>query len=213
MKVQGQHTFDAPRSIVWKAVMDPEIIAKVMPGCEKLEEVGENAYKGAMKIKVGPVQGKFDGNVAISDINEPESYRIKVKGKGAPGFVDADGIIKFAEEGGKTELIYEMDAKVGGRIASVGQRLLESSTKVITRQSLEGLEVQIDALAEAADTGGAVREVEGPSQAKMAGGFVGGMFEEMIPEAVRPVAGIAVGNIIGIGIIAFFYLIVQACTG
>lgn len=193
--------------------MDPEIIAKVMPGCEGLEEVGENAYKGAMKIKVGPVQGKFDGNVAISDINEPESYRIKIKGKGAPGFVDAEGLIQFAENDGKTDLTYEMDAKVGGRIASVGQRLLESSTKVITRQSLEGLEVQIDALAEAAHTGGPVREVEGPSQTKMASGFIGGLFEEMIPEPIRPVAGIAFGNVIGIGIIAFFYLLVQACTG
>ena len=213
MKIKGQHTFDASRATVWKAVMDPEVIAKVMPGCEALEEIGDNAYEGVMKIKVGPVQGKFKGTVEISDISEPESYHIQVKGKGAPGFVEAEGDINFADEGGKTRLDYEMDAKVGGRIASVGQRLLESSTKVITRQSLEGLEAQIEALEDAGESGEPPREVAAPSQTQMAAGFATGLIEEMIPEPARPIAGIAVGNVIGVLMIGMFYLIFQACSG
>lgn len=213
MKIEGQYTFDAPRATVWDAVMDPEVIAKVMPGCEALEAVGETAYEGAMKIKVGPVQGQFKGSVEVSDVAAPESYSLKIKGKGAPGFVEADGAIRLAESGAKTVLDYEFDAKVGGRIASVGQRLLESSTKVITRQSLEGLEAQIAARREAETTGGPVREVRAPSQAKMAAGFALGLVEEMIPERARPVAGVALGGVIGVAVIALLYVIFRACSG
>ena len=206
MKVQGQHTFDAPRAAVWKAVMDPAVIARVMPGCEALEEVGENAYEGAMKIKVGPVQGDFKGAVEITDVREPESYHLKIKGKGAPGFVEADGEIRFSEDGGKTLLDYEFNAKIGGRIASVGQRLLESSTKAISRQSLEGLEAQIAAREEA----GAAAP---PSQARMAAGFALRLAEELVPEPARPYAGVAVGGVAGVVLIALLYLVFRACSG
>jgi carbon monoxide dehydrogenase subunit G len=212
MKVQGQHTFDAPRATVWKAVMNPEVIAKVMPNCEALETVGENTYEGAMKIKVGPVQGLFKGRVEVSDLNEPESYHLKIKGKGAPGFVEAAGLIKLAEEGGKTALDYEFDAKIGGRIASVGQRLLESSTKVISRQSLEGLAAQIEAIQEAGE-GAEPVPAAAPSQAKLAAGFALGLVEEMIPPAARPIAGIGLGGGIGVVLIGLLYLIFKACSG
>lgn len=213
MKIQGQHTFNAGRDTVWKAVMDPEVIAKVMPGCEALDEVGENAYEGVMKIKVGPVQGKFQGTVEISDVNEPESYHLKIKGKGAPGFVEAEGDVRMSEDGGKTALDYLFDAKVGGRIASVGQRLLESSTKVISRQSLEGLAAQIDALGEAESSGGPAKDVAPPSQARMAAGFALGLVEEMVPEPARPIAGVAVGGLAGLLLIAALFLVFRACSG
>ncbi len=213
MKVQGQYTFDAPRTTVWKAVMDPEVIAKVMPGCESLEEVGDNTYEGAMKIKVGPVQGLFKGRVEVSDPKEPESYHLKIKGKGAPGFVEAAGVIQFAEDGAKTTLDYEFDAKIGGRIASVGQRLLESSTKVISRQSLEGLEAQVNAIQEATASGGPVAEVAAPSQAKLATSVAAGVLVEMIPEKARPAAGVGIGGVIGVVVIGLFYLLFRACSG
>lgn len=213
MKIQGQHTFDAGRDTVWKAVMDPTVIAKVMPGCEALEEIGDNAYEGVMTIKVGPVQGKFQGTVEISEVNEPESYHLKIKGKGAPGFVEAEGDVRLADAGGKTELDYLFDAKVGGRIASVGQRLLESSTKVISRQSLEGLAAQVEALGEAEASGGPVKEVKAPSQARMAAGFAVGLVEEMVPEPARPVAGVARGGFAGVLFIAVLYLVFRACEG
>jgi hypothetical protein len=212
MKVQGQHTFDAPRAAVWKAVLDPEVIARVMPGCEALEEVGENAYEGAMKIKVGPVQGDFKGGVEITDVREGESYHLRIKGKGAPGFVEAAGEIRLTEDGGKTLLDYELDAKIGGRIASVGQRLLESSTKAIARQSLEGLEAQIAAL-EQARSSGRPPAAAPPSQARMAAGFALRFAEEMVPEKARPLAGVAAGGVIGVVLIALLYLVFRACSG
>jgi len=145
VKLDGTYTFDAPREAVWQALLDPNVLAKVMPGCEKLERVGENEYKGMLKIRVGPVQGQFEGLVNLTDINAPESYRMQVDGKGAPGFMKGVGEVRLEDQGASTLMHYSGDAQVGGRIASVGQRLLDSSAKALTRQSLDGLNEQIKA--------------------------------------------------------------------
>lgn len=146
MKLQGEHTFDAPRSEVWEALLDPHILVNTLPGCERLEEVGEHEFDGALNIQVGPVSGKFDGKVRLLELEPEEGYRLKMDGQGAPGFVKGDGKIRLEDaEGGGTVLTYEVDAQVGGRIAGVGQRLLLSSGRVLSRQALEGLEAQLTA--------------------------------------------------------------------
>jgi carbon monoxide dehydrogenase subunit G len=139
MKIAGEYTFDAPQRLVWKALRDPEVLGTIMPGGEGFAEVGENEFAGNLNVKVGPVQGKFQGNIRLSDIVEPESYLIDVDGKGPQGFVKANGRLHLTPQGEQTRMAYEGDAQVGGRIASVGQRLLDSSAKSIIRQSLEGL--------------------------------------------------------------------------
>lgn len=146
MKLQGQQAFDAPRDVVWKALNDPEILARTLPGCERLEEKEPQVYAGALNIKVGPVSGQFQGTVKLSDLEENRSYRLQLNGQGAPGFVQGQGSVRLEDrDGGGTMLRYDLDAQVGGRIAGVGQRLLDSSAKVVTRQALEGLEAQIAA--------------------------------------------------------------------
>ena len=139
MDVSGEYIFDAPQALVWQALLDPDVLASVMPGGEGFEEIGENEYQGNLKIKVGPVQGKFTGKIKLEDIVAPESYRMQVDGKGAPGFVKAVGGLKLTDQGSQTHMAYEGSAQMGGRIASVGQRLMDSSAKSIIRQSLEGL--------------------------------------------------------------------------
>lgn len=139
MKVAGEYTFEAPQELVWKALRDPDVLASIMPGGEGFEEVGENQYSGNLNVKVGPVQGKFQGNIQLSDIVEPDSYRIDVDGKGPQGFVKANGRLHLTPRDNQTYMTYEGDAQVGGRIASVGQRLLDSSARSIIRQSLEAL--------------------------------------------------------------------------
>ncbi|MEM7582368.1 MAG: carbon monoxide dehydrogenase subunit G [Acidobacteriota bacterium] len=204
MKIEGQHTFQAPRELVWKTVQDPNVLAAVLPGCEDFQETGENEFTGTLKIKVGPVQGKFKGTVALSDLIEPSSYNMRIQGKGAPGFVDGSGQLRLEEDGDTTVLHYEVDAKVGGRIASVGQRLLDSSSKVITRQALEGLDQQVTAQAEAAQAGEEPpTPVEAPSQSEFAADFTKGMVDELVPKKRRPaifgfagLAGLAVGILI-----------------
>ncbi len=167
MDVSGEYTFDAPQELVWEALQDPDVLASVMPGGEGFEEVGENEYQGKLKIKIGPVQGKFTGNIKLKDIAAPESYRMEVDGRGAPGFVKAEGGLKLTGQGHQTYMTYEGSAQVGGRIASVGQRLMDSSAKSIIRQSLEGLnaylQTQVAAQEVTAPVGQAVGETAVPT--------------------------------------------------
>ena len=145
MRLEGTYTFEAPRQAVWEALMDPDVLAKVMPGCEKLEQLEENKYKGILNVKVGPVQGKFEGVVTITEVNPPEGYSIQVDGRGPAGFMKGVGQIRLEDQGETTLIHYGGDAQVGGRIASVGQRLLDTTAKSMSRQSLEGLHNQIKA--------------------------------------------------------------------
>jgi carbon monoxide dehydrogenase subunit G len=145
VRLEGTYTFEAPRQAVWEALMDPEVLAKVMPGCEKLEQLEENKYKGTLNVKVGPVQGKFEGVVTITEVNPAEGYSIQVDGRGPAGFMKGVGQIRLEDQGETTLIHYGGDAQVGGRIASVGQRLLDTTAKSMTRQSLEGLHNQIKA--------------------------------------------------------------------
>lgn len=147
MKLNGEYEFEAPREEVWKALLDPEVLASILPGCDKLE-LEDGTYKGILKVKVGPVQGKFNGKVTLKDIQDNEGYRMAVDGKGQQGFVKADaGVVLSDAEGGQTHMVYDADAKVGGKIASVGQRLIDASAKAIIKQSLENLHETVKARA------------------------------------------------------------------
>jgi uncharacterized protein len=222
MKIQGQHAFNVPRARVWAAVMDPTVIAGVLPGCEDLKSTGENTFEGLLKIKVGPVQGQFKGSVVLSQLVPPESYQLDLKGQGPPGFVDGSGSLRLEESGPAATLLhYDIDAKVGGRIASVGQRLLDSSAKVITRRALEGLEQQLaqrealeaaataaaDATAAAGDTAPPPAPAP-PSQAEFAASFTRGLVGELVPPERRP---LYIALALGLLVVAFFGL--KACFG
>ncbi len=144
MDVAGEYTFDGPQDIVWEALRDPDVLGTILPGGEGIDEIGENEYEGKLKIKVGPVQGKFKGNIKLENINAPNSYDITVNGKGAPGFVKGSGTLELSTAGeNKTHMVYSGTAQVGGRIASVGQRLLDASSKSIIRQSLDALNAYV----------------------------------------------------------------------
>lgn len=204
MKLEGTYTFDAPRDVVWEALLDPEILAKTMPGCERLEQTGDNEYQGALKIKVGPVQGKFQGAVKLFDINKPESYTMAVDGKGAPGFMKGTGAVRLESQDSKTVLHYSGEAQVGGRIASVGQRLLDSSAKALTRQSLDTLHKLIQAKVEGgsapdqpeestknsrtptpAKSSTTALDLEGPSQTEFALGVAKQVLDDLISHEKR----------------------------
>lgn len=188
MKVSGSYTFPVSQEVIWPMLLDPQILANVMPGCESLDLVADNQYEGVLKIKVGPVQGKFKGNVTINDIHEPDGYSLEVDGRGTPGFVKGTGSLKLEADGEHTILHYDGDAQVGGRLASVGQRLIDSSAKAIIRQSLEGLEKQVEYRA-GSNGGEAVNgdttpppPVEAPSQTEFALGVARNMIEDMLAE-------------------------------
>ena len=179
MKITGKHALAVPRDVVWEAILDPEVLSRTLPGCEDMAPVGDNQFRGKLKMKVGPVQGLFEGGVELLDLDPPNGYNLKMDGKGAPGFVNGTGSIRLEEaDDGGTLLHYDIDARVGGRIAAVGQRLLDSSAKVLTRQGLQGLEKQLEARAAAA---AATAGAEAPSQAAFAGRFAAGLAKELWP--------------------------------
>lgn len=142
MKLAGDYLFEASVQDVWAALFDPAVLAAAMPGCEKLDLV-DGEFVGEMTIKVGPISGRFTGKVRLEDKVEPEHYRMIVDGRGGPGFVKATATIALAPEGPHTRLTYDADAQIGGKIASVGERLLDASARAITKQSLEGLHENI----------------------------------------------------------------------
>lgn len=139
MEISGNYTFDAPQKMVWEALLDPNVLGSIMPGGKGFEKTAEDQYTGVLEVKVGPVQGTFQGQIKLSDIVAPESYSIQVDGKGAVGLVKANGKLHLQTRDAKTFMEYSGQAQVSGRIASVGQRLMDSAAKSIIRQSLEAL--------------------------------------------------------------------------
>lgn len=145
MRLEGTYVFAAPRVDVWEALMDPTVLAGALPGGEQLEKVGDNDYRAAMNVKVGPVQGRFEGQITLGDIIPLEQYTLKVDGQGAPGYVLGTGTLALTDEDGGTLLSYAGDVQVGGRVANVGQRLIESTARSMTRQGLSALDQTIQA--------------------------------------------------------------------
>ncbi len=139
VKLAGSHEFDAPKEAVWEALLDPDVLSRILPGCKQLDRSGENEFKGEISIRVGPVQGSFNGTVNLKDIDPPNSYRMELAGQGRPGYVKGTGALRL-EGDAPTTLHYDGDAQLSGRIASVGQRLVDSTARSLTRQGLQSLE-------------------------------------------------------------------------
>jgi carbon monoxide dehydrogenase subunit G len=139
VKMQGQHTLDAPRETVWNFLMDPQMVAKVMPGCERLEEVSPDTYEATLKLGIAAVKGTYKGSVQLLDKSPPSQYRMLIDGSGTPGFVKGEATIDLQEEDGKTVMSYDADTQVGGLIANVGQRMIGGVAKMLINQSLKKL--------------------------------------------------------------------------
>ena len=145
MKITGSYTIDAPRDQVWAALNDMEVLARIVPGCERLVQTGENEYEGAVKIGIQSIKGSYSGKIRLEDIQPPHHYKLVASGRSSNGVVDGSGTVDLAEQDGKTVLTYGGDAQIGGTLASVGQRLIEGASKQMINQSLKALVEQINA--------------------------------------------------------------------
>lgn len=144
MHIEGSYEFKSDRELVWSALMDIEVLGSIIPGSKGLQEIGPDKYQSKLAVKVGPVSGKFESTFELADVQPPESYKLIVTGKGPAGHVTGEGTIRLEQRSEKTVMHYAGDAKIGGKIAAVGQRLLDIAAKQIARQSLKKLARQIE---------------------------------------------------------------------
>jgi carbon monoxide dehydrogenase subunit G len=143
MKVEVSHLLAYPRERVWEVLLDPEVLARVMPGVEKFEEVAPDKYALAMKLGVPAVRGSYTGSVQIVDKNRPVSYRLRGDGKGTPGWAKGEVLMTLAPEGTGTRVTANGRAQIGGTIAGVGQRMMEGVAKAMAREFFESIDREL----------------------------------------------------------------------
>ena len=119
---------------------------RTIPGCQSFEPTGDNSFAATLQVSVGPVRGDFSGTIRLEDIHQPESYIMIIEGQGPTGFVHGTGLVALSEERGKTLVKISGDAQVGGTIAQIGSRMIESAARVVVNQFFGALEAEIQRL-------------------------------------------------------------------
>jgi uncharacterized protein len=155
MILTGTFTFNGPRTAVWDLLQDPAVLAKALPGTKTLTKTAEDRYQGVMKVSVGPMTAaEFAVNVELKDKAAPAKFSMHIDGKGSVGFTKGTATIELQEQPGPvTVMNYSSNVQVGGKIAAVGQRLLESVGKMMTRQALEALNKELQSRLAAGEGG------------------------------------------------------------
>ena len=158
MKLSGEHHIPASRQTVWEALNDPDTLQACLPGCETLEKVSDTEMTAKITTKIGPVKATFTGAVTLSDLDPPNSYTLNGEGQGgAAGFASGAASVTLSEADGGTLLKYEVEAKVGGKLAQIGSRLIDSDTKKLAGQFFGALverlssDETVDGASESAD--------------------------------------------------------------
>ena len=144
MDLKGEQQLSGTPEQIYDLLQDPETLAAIMPGCDELILVGEDAYEGTIKAKLGPVSSQYKAKFKISDKNPPHGYNLNIDGNGPGGFVKGDTRIELEANEEGTLLRYSGNATVGGKIASIGQRLVESGAKIIIKQGFKALKKEVE---------------------------------------------------------------------
>jgi carbon monoxide dehydrogenase subunit G len=148
MDLTGEERITAPRDVVWAALNDPEVLRQCIPGCQNLELKSPTELAATVKIKIGPVSATFNGEVTLSNINAPESYTISGEGKGGiAGFAKGGADVTLKEDGTDTILLYRANAQVGGKIAQLGARLIDSTSQKLAQQFFSDFNAAVSAKA------------------------------------------------------------------
>ncbi len=213
MKVTGSAVLRAPRDDVWRALNDPAVLVRTIPGCQRLEETGPDEYRMTVTAGVGTVKGTYTGEVRLAEQQEPESFVLRASGAGAPGTVSADVRVALTDGGDNTtRLDYDADAIVGGMIGGVGQRMLIGVAKKTAGEFFTAIndvltgvapELPVAAAPAVEAPGVPVSERPGPAVYEApakppTGGLLGGDFGRgALVGATIAIAGVVVGAWIG----------------
>lgn len=146
MEMHATRTIAADRMKVWAALNDPEVLKACIPGCEELTGSPEEGFQAVVKQKVGPVKATFKGEVTLTDVRPGEGYKISGEGKGGvAGFAKGGAEVRLTDaEGGGTDLHYDVEAKVGGKIAQLGSRLVDSFATRMADQFFERFQTHVE---------------------------------------------------------------------
>ena len=145
MKIDATYELNAPRERVYAALTEPDVLRRAIPGCESLEQIGENIYAATLKAGVGAIKGTFKGDVHLEDMRPPEHYRIVVQGKGAVGFAKGSADFDLEDKDGGTLIKYSGEMQIGGTIAGVGQRMIQGAAKMMAAKFFSALESEVNA--------------------------------------------------------------------
>ncbi len=138
MKISGSFTVPAPRERAYQLLQDPEVLTKCIPGADDLQKIGNDEYEMKMKVAIASIGGSFGGKVRLADQKPPESFKMIVEGNGKIGFLKGEGWLTLVANGAEsTDVNYDGDVQVGGTIASVGQRLIDATAKLIIKKFFE----------------------------------------------------------------------------
>ena len=150
MKIAGSYGLPVSQARAYALLQDPMVLAKAMPGCDALERTGENQFHMKMKMALASISGLFDGTVRIADAQPHSGFRLIVEGTGKIGFMKGDGLLTLTSAEGGTTVSYEGSVEVGGTIAAVGQRLLDTTARMMIKRFFEKLTAEAAASGEAA---------------------------------------------------------------
>jgi carbon monoxide dehydrogenase subunit G len=219
MKISGSNTLTAPVDQVWGAMLDPAVLARCLPGCETLTTMGPDEYAMRVTAGVAAIKGTYDGQVAITDREEPDqdssaALRMKASGSGAPGTIDAVVDVRLApHDGGGTVLSYDADATVGGTIGGVGQRMLAGVTRKMAGEFFTALDNDIAtggvvAVApEAAVAGAPAAAVPGAAPAPGVGAVYAGRAPAPSGLDLGDAKGFVLGTVLGGALVAIGVLL------
>ena len=127
MKLEGAQKVPAPRAAVWRALMDPAVLQRILPGCGKFEAAGQHHFTAEFKAGIGAFKSSFHGEVTLSDIKPEKSYTLSSKAKGTGAFVEGTAQVELEDAGKETNVKYSAEVKVGGALAALGGRLMEAA--------------------------------------------------------------------------------------
>ena len=146
MNLNDTRVINADRATVWAAILDPEVLKVCVPGCQQMDGTPEDGFTATVVQKVGPVKATFKGAVALSDMIQPESLTLSGEGKGgAAGFAKGEAKVRLEEQGEQTLLHYEVEAKVGGKLAQLGSRIIDGFAKKMADQFFNNFQEHVGA--------------------------------------------------------------------
>ena len=129
MKLSGSYQINLSKEKVWEALNDPEILKQAIPGCEEFTKNSDTEFTATATNKIGPFNASFTGDIELTDLDPPNSYKITGSGNSPVGFASGEATVKLEDNEKGTNLIYEVEANVGGKIAQVGSRLIDMTAK------------------------------------------------------------------------------------